>query len=50
MWAGFTDKELICLAYDYCLDYILQVEKGVLMNRVEVERILTRYEHDLAFA
>jgi hypothetical protein len=50
MWNGFSDTDLIRLAYDYCLDACLMIQDGVLMNRSQVERILTEYEHDLAFA
>lgn len=50
MWVDFTDKDLIRLAYDYCLDHILQVEGSRLLNRADVERVLTRYEMDMAFA
>jgi hypothetical protein len=46
MWADFDDLELVRLAYDYCLDDILEVEDRKLVNREQVERTLTRYEYD----
>lgn len=50
MWNDFDDLELVRIAYDYCLDDILQVENRKLVNREEVERKLTRYEYDHCLA
>lgn len=50
MWTDFSDVDLIRLAYDYCLDNILEREGNTLLNRAEVERVLTDYEHTHCFA
>jgi hypothetical protein len=50
MWLDFSDVELIRLAYDYCLDDILEREGNKLLNRSEVELALRDYEHNYAFA
>lgn len=50
MWADFSDIDLIRLAYDYCLDNILDRSGNELLNREEVERVLTDYEYTHCFA
>ena len=50
MWTDFSDLDLIRLAYDYCLDLVLEREGNTLLNREVVELALTEYEHDNCYA
>lgn len=50
MWADFSDLDLIRLAYDYCLDDVLERDGNTLLNREVVERTLTEFEHDSCYA
>ena len=49
MWDSFSDLEL----YNLCLSYGIEAECVMLgnrlINREEVEQVLTAFEHDLAF-
>lgn len=52
MWTDFTDSELVDICYDYGIEQECLIDFGRkrLLNREQVEIVLTNFEHDLAFA
>ena len=51
-WAGFDDFELACLCADYGYEDALEIASVLpvkLVNRVEIEALLTQHELELAF-
>lgn len=50
MWTDFSDVDLIRLSYDYCLDYVLELDGSALLNRDVVELALSEYEYENSFA
>jgi hypothetical protein len=50
MWAEFTDNELYNLCFGYGIESECIMLGSRLINREEVERVLTDFEHDLAFS
>ena len=49
MWNDFTDLELYNLCFEYGIEAECVMLGNRLINREEVESVLTAFEHDLAF-
>jgi hypothetical protein len=49
MWDEFTDNELYNLCFGYGIESECVMLGNRLINREEVEAVLTAFEHDLAF-
>lgn len=49
MWDSFTDVELYNLCFEYGLEAECVMLGHRLINREEVEAVLTAFEHDLAY-
>jgi hypothetical protein len=50
VWDSFTDCDLYTLCFDYGIEAKCVMLGQRLINRDVVERALTEYEHDAAFA
>jgi hypothetical protein len=50
MWDAFTDSDLYNLCFDYGIESECVMLGYRLINRDHVERVLTDFEYDLAFA
>jgi hypothetical protein len=49
MWDEFTDNELYNLCFNYGIESECVVLGNRLINREEVEAVLTAFEYDLAY-
>jgi hypothetical protein len=50
MWDEFTDNDLYNLCFGYGIESECVMLGSRLINREEVEAVLTKFEHDLAFS
>ena len=49
MWDEFTDNELYNLCFEYGIESECIMFGNRLINRPEVEQVLTAFEYDLAY-